>query len=290
MSGFASFPDFPLADTLGGGRFHPDEHYLGTGPDQIYFGHSPERPGERYLICLAPDSGFALGTLGPILMQPVPGFFGPAFVGHFDKVGDNRLRDLYRAEMCGFVEKLPEGDPLRKVVADMRPWAVHVGEQIGDLLLDAWEAKGTCLTGLRPEYIWVRATDDGPCVTGLGGRSGAFFASAMRRRDLPSVPLFTHKYYAPEVFRGEDFDDRALVLTLAVMVAEWAIGEYPYAMDRSWGFANLSAGRHRPLPVGAELAELLSRGLRPKASERPDLATFVDGLRRLKGQTQASGL
>jgi hypothetical protein len=290
MSGFASFPDFPLRDTLGGGKYRPNEHYLGGGADQLYFGRCLELPGERCLINIAPDSGLALGTLGPKLMKSVPGFFEPVFVGHFDALGEDRLRDLYRAERCAFVEKLPSGDPLRKLIPDMRPWAVHVGLQVGELLATAWETRDPYLVGLRPEYVWIRIVEGRPVVTGLGGRSGVFFGSAARGRDLPSMPLFTHKYYAPEVFRGEDHDDRALVLTLAVMVAEWALGEYPYAMDSRWGFGNLSAGKHRPLSVGTELAEVLSHGLRPKPSERPHLATFLEGMRRVSRETEGQGL
>ncbi len=282
MSSSASVSDFPLEDTLGGGEYHPDEHYLGGGADQLYFGHSPARPGERYLITMAPDSGLALERLRPKLMQVVPGFFEPMFVGHFDAVRDDAELDSYRTTRCGLVERLPEGGPLKRVVPDARPWATSLGRQVGALLSAAVAAGGENLTGLRPEFVWVRMEGENPIVSGLGGRSGMFLASAARRRDLPTAPLFTQKYFAPEVYRGEPHDDRALVLTLAVMIAEWATGEYPYAMDGRWGYSNLCAGRHRELALERRLADLLVSGLRPDATERPDLATFVEALERLQ--------
>jgi hypothetical protein len=119
-------------------------------------------------------------------------------------------------------------------------------------------------------------------VTGIGGRNNFFFGAARRHRDLVTAWLFTHRYVAPEVYRGDPYDDRALVLTLAVMIAEWLVGEYPYAQDDgAWGYNRLCEGEHVELPVARPLAELLSRALRPDPAQRPDLATFTRALASL---------
>jgi hypothetical protein len=120
--------------------------------------------------------------------------------------------------------------------------------------------------------------DGTPDVTGVGGANRDFFAAAMRRRDLRTAPLFTRRYVAPEVRRGERYDDRALVLAVAVMTVEWLIGRYPYDDDSAYGYLHLCRGEHVELPIDArELAPALS----PDPANRPDLATFARALDHL---------
>jgi len=279
VSGFGSFDDFPVADTLDGGRYQPERLYLGAGFDQLFFGRSARCPGRRYLISTAPDNGLDVAELGLDLMRAAAGLFVPRFLGHFDVAGDDALRDSFRRDQCAFVEELPAGLPLRHAFPDPRSCALVLGSQVGRLLSQASRESGIFDIGLRPEYVWVELAEGAPVVTGLGGRNHAFLAAAARRRCLPTVPLFTHRYVAPEVYRGDPFDDRALVLTLALMVAEWATGSYPFPQDDgAWGYNRLCSGHPIHLPLPAPITRLLASALHPDCNHRPDLAAFTSAL------------
>ncbi len=276
-SGFARFDDFPFADPIAGGRFVATRAYLGGTVDKLYFGHAPASPGARYLLSVTTDNGLALEELQRDLLRAAPGVFRPMFIGHFDRVGDSPVRDNHRTQTCVFVEELPDGEPLRRAVAEVRPVATSLGAQLARLLAHAHDVSGVVVDGLRPEYIWVAADGPRPRVTGVGGRNHAFFASARRRRDVNGIPLFTHQYLAPEILGRQPVDGRASVFTVAVMVAEWATGTYPFRLSEgAWGISALRAGRHLPLLVRPALADLLSTALRPDPADRPDLRTFAD--------------
>jgi hypothetical protein len=293
MSRFLEFNDFPWQDTLGGGLYQATEHYLGRGADRLFFGRVPSRPDDRYLLSISSvtsDGSRAVEANRDKLLLSAPGVFTPVFVGHFDVLGEDPPRDRFRTHEYGFVERLPEGGPLSRLLPAPRAHAVELGCQIG-LLLQGAVAAGVLVVGLRPEYVWVRVDGPTPVVTGIGGRNSAFFGAAGRGRDLPTARLFTHRYTAPEAGRGASLDDRALVLTLAVMVAEWATGEYPYPMDDGqWGYYNLVDGKHRELRLSAELARLLSLGMRPLPGDRPDLRTFTERLQAIRDEETAHSL
>jgi len=265
--------------TLGGGRYRVSDHYLGHGDDQLWFARSDAHPENRYLVSIAPNNGFGMGDDAPALMQPAPGLFDPVFVGEFDpSTPDGRKNDAQKF-MCAYVEELPVGAPLRSTSTDLRTHAIDLGCQIC-LLLESAYRNGVIDVGLRPEYVWLAADDGRPVVTGIGGRSTVFFAAARRRRDSSSAPLFSNHYLAPEVYRGEAADDRAVVLTIALMVAEWLLGTYPYAPgDGAWGYNRLCAGEHVSLPGPPRLAALLQSAVRPTREERPHLAEFTRALR-----------
>lgn len=274
--------DSAMGVTLDGGRYRIEEHYLGAGSDQLWFARSDAHPGVRYLVSVTPDNGLKIADDGPALLRAADGLFVPRFLGYFDLIDDNGVEDPQRRFTCAYVEELPVGAPVRVVCTDLRLHAVSLGVQIGGLLERA-RASGVLDVWLRPEYVWVTVdANNAPTVTGIGGRSAPFFGAARRRRDLVTAPLFTTRYIAPEVRRGEPPDDRALVLTLGVMIAEWLVGEYPYAQDDgAWGHNRLCDGEHVALPAPPPLADLITRALRPDPAERPDLGTFTRTLASL---------
>jgi len=95
---------------------------------------------------------------------------------------------------------------------------------------------------------------DGTLVaTGLSARAEAFFSKTTI--DAVSLPIFDRFYFAPEAY-DTDIDDRALTFALAIMIAEWAMGRFPF--KRKWyGFVH--EGKHLPLkPMPKPLATLLS--------------------------------
>jgi hypothetical protein len=264
--------DFPLGGTLDGGRYKIVEHYLGGGFDQLWFARSVEDPAARYLVSTTIDNGLDLTSDGPALLRMAGGLIVPRFVGAFDLLGDGGTGDQERRTTVAYIEQVPPGWPLPQTKIPTEPHAFHLGAQVAEKLLAA-AADGVLDVGLRPEYVWVMNRPTRPKVTGLGGRNGDFFAAAYRRRDLRTAPLFTRRYVAPEVNRGERHDERALVLTLAVMTAEWLLGRYPYEEgDGAYGYNRLCRGDHLELPTAARD---LAPALRPNSADRPTLADFA---------------
>lgn len=270
--------EFPLGGTLDRGRYTIVEHYLGGGADQLWFARSVEDPRARYLVSTTIDNGLDSEADGSTLLRVASGLFAPRFVGTFDLGGDGGAGDQERRTTIAYVEEVPPGWPLPQTKIPTEPHAFHLGAQVAEKLLAA-VANGFLPVGLRPEYIWVANRSSRPEVTGLGGRNREFFAAAGRRRDLRTAPLFTRRYVAPEVNRGDRYDDRALVLTVAVMTAEWLLGAYPYEDgDGAWGYNRLCRGEHVELPAEArELAPALS----VDPARRPPLVDFARTLARL---------
>lgn len=269
---------FPHGATLDGGRYRLVEHYLGGGTDQLWFASSHDHVDARYLVSTTTDNGFKVDSDGPPLMRTAGILCAPRFLGSFDPVGDGGAGDLERRLSLGYVEEIA-GTPLVRADVDTSAHALRLGAQVASSLLTA-AAAGVLIVGLRPEYVWIEMCGEVPDVTAVGGRSLGFFGAARRRRDLPTAPLFIRRYVAPEVYRGEPYDDRAVVLTLALMTAEWLLGRYPYEEDRAYGYLHLCRGEHVALPsAAAELAPALS----PDPAGRPDLASFARTLRRLAG-------
>ncbi len=187
---------------------------------------------------------------------------------------DGGAGDQERRTTVGYVERVPPGWPLPLTKIPTEPNAFLLGAQVAEKLLAA-AADGVFDVGLRPEYVWVVNRPTGPEVTGLGGRNDDIFTAAYRRRDLRTAPLYTRRYLAPEVNRGERYDARALVLTLAVMAAEWRLGRYPYEEgDGAYGYNRLCRGEHVQLPSAA-------RDLTPALSPDPAGPTLADFARTL---------
>lgn len=133
------------------------------------------------------------------------------------------------------------------------------------------------LAWIRPELIWADRVDGVLVATGLSARAQAFFSRATI--DAVSLPIFDRFYFAPEA-HDTDVDDRALTFALAIMIAEWAMGRFPF--KRKW-YDFVHEGRHLSLkPMLKPLAALLSRGMRPpRRDERPPLVRFLAELERL---------
>jgi hypothetical protein len=268
--------EFPLGATLDGGRYKLVEHYLGGGIDQLWFARCADDPAARYLVSTTADNGLKIASDGPELLRSAGILFAPRFVGAFDLVGDGGARDQQRRFTVAYVEQVA-GTPLVRSQTDTAVHAFRLGAQVAEMLLLA-ATSDVLVVGLRPEYVWIEMRGDVPQVSSVGGRNQHFFGAARRRRDLPTVPLFTRRYVAPEVYRGEPYDERALVLTIGVMLAEWLLGRYPYEDDDAYGYLHLCRGEHVALPADArELASALS----PDPADRPDLTTFARTLERL---------
>jgi hypothetical protein len=99
--------------------------------------------------------------------------------------------------------------------------------------------------------------------------------SARTTIDAFSLPVFDRFYHAPEAHT--DPDDRAMVFALAIMIAEWATGAFPF--KHKYHNAGPLEGKHLKLKVPKPLAALLSCGMRLDREERPHLAAFLDELR-----------
>jgi hypothetical protein len=268
--------EFPLGGTLDGGRYKLVEHYLGGGFDQLWLARAAGDPAARYLVSTTPNNGLELARDEPTLLRDAGILFAPRFVGAFDLVGDGGAGDQERRSTVGYVEQVA-GSPMSRTGIDTPRHAFRLGAQVADKLLVAATAE-VFVVGLRPEYVWIEMRGAMPQVTAVGGRNRDFFAAAYRRRDLRTAPPFTRRYLAPEVSRGERYDDRALVLTVAVITAEWLLGRYPYEDDEAYGYLRLCRGEHIELPAAAGD---LAAALRPDPADRPDLASFARTLGQL---------
>lgn len=134
---------------------------------------------------------------------------------------------------------------------------------------------GINLAHIRPELMWAECRNDHLQVTGLSPRTAELFAHKVG--ELVTPPVYDRCYHAPEI--RCDPDDRAVAYSLAVMVAEWATGRYPFASRHAPD--GVETGRHEPINAPSALAALLESTLRPDRSERPRLAELVEGLERL---------
>lgn len=272
--------EFPFQDSVGG-EYRAEEHLLGEGAQRLFLARRAQHPDERYLMAVDWYQDADLDSIGRALAYRIPGVFELATIGRFDELGVNARRDSERRAYWAMLEKLPAGRWLPHALAGQphsAAAAVSMGRTTGAILKSAAEA-GVLLTGVRPEYIWASATPGTIDVTGLSARGQAFFALT-RPRSLPTAPLFDRLYIAPEVYRGDPADDRALSFTLALLVAEWATGHYPF--PDAWAAgpkASLFTGAHVALAVPPALEALLSRSLQPQPGQRPRLGELLDELR-----------
>ncbi len=271
--------EFPFADTVAK-NYRAEAHLQGQGIQRLLLARHAQRPGERYLMALDWYQEADIESLRKQLGYRIRGLFELGVIARFDEDGIDPQRDLQRRSHWAMFEKLPEGDWLPRVFAGQprsAKLAVNLGLSVGAALHGAADT-GVLLTGLRPEYIWARAHSGGIEITGLSARGHTFFAQAKPRSGAP--PLFERMYYALEVHKREPVDDRALTYTLALLVAEWATGQYPFPDAWLAGpKSSIATGAHAPLALPPKLESLLSRCLQPKVSVRPRLAELIDALR-----------
>jgi hypothetical protein len=174
--------------------------------------------------------------------------------------------------------RLPSFDP-----ATALPNALRLGRTAGRILAEnagGGARRGTLLTRVRPETMWVaRAADGALEVRALSQRSELMFAASYVTSFV--WPVFDRYYYPPEVgWKRPTVDDRALVFSLSVMIAEWATGFYPFATkDYSIG---PMADEQVPLELPERLARLLGAGMRIDPEQRPKLTPFLAELDALE--------
>jgi hypothetical protein len=271
-------PEFPLTDTLGGGAYRVEHHLLGQGAQTLWLG-CKVASGARVLVACDshnPDKQ-DVEALRQALAYRLPGIFELAYIGAFDPNPSRRGVDPTRR--WASIEEVTAGSWLLKVLGPADPWtaprkAVELGCSAGRILVRA-VASGVNLTHIRPELMWAERRGGHLEVTGLSPRATELFARKVG--EMVTHPVFDRSYHAPEAYR--DSDDRAVAYSLAVMVAEWATGRYPFASK----FApnGLETGVHLPIAAPKPLTLLLEATIRRDRNERPRLAEFVDALEQL---------
>lgn len=274
---------FPLGETLGGGAFRLTGHIAGRGDDQLHRAESRAHPDARYLVSVALAPRLEAEPLRQRLDYHFPGVLDLAWLGHFDVAGEDPSRTLRQRSYAAMVEELPpDSESLRALVSAPlgAAAAVDLGLAVGRTLA-APARNGHRLVAVRPELIWGALGGDSIRVTGLSGRSGPFFAQGQTA--FPgSPPLFERSYLAPEIHARRESQEESLVFTLAVMIAEWATGTYPFPDARVGAdITSLTRGRHAPLEVPIQLASVLVHALQPDPADRPGLGRFLERLSRI---------
>jgi len=259
-------PAFPLGETIGSGAFCVEQRLLGVGTQRLYRGREVAT-GARVLIALADfhPKKQSIDELAGAVAHESPGIFELAHVGTFDA----------SREHWTIVERVAAGDWLPRVLGPADPWsapgkAIALGRSAGRILLRAVEA-GVVLARVRPELMWA----EGNTVTGLSTRAIELFRR--KRAELREQPLFDRHYHAPEIHREPD--DRAVAYALAVMMAEWATGRYPFPTLHAPD--GVETAEHLPIEAPAPLARLLERTIRRDPAERPRLDELVSELEHM---------
>jgi hypothetical protein len=282
MTDSRAVAEFPRGQTLAGGQYRVTEHRAGHGDWELYLGARPDRPGERYLVSVVRAPNLEVEPLRARLSYQVPGVFELVHIGHFDVTDGGADLGTMQRGYVGMVERLPDGDwmPRWTTTSLGALVAVELGLAVGRTLVAAARAD-QLLVAVRPHTIWAIEGDGHPIVTGLSGRTGPFFAQRAKS-SMVSRPAFERHYAAPEVYLGRDSREESLVFTLAVMVAEWATGAYPFPKALAGGnMSSLTTGRHAALEVPIRLAGILAHALEPDPADRPSLGRFLERLSSL---------
>lgn len=281
-----------LDATFGGGRYRVEKLLQGKGLRQLYRGRDTitgaplmvsydklpkhltiekfvettgaRTPGILDLVFAGPPDDKDITFMWGMIEQPPPDTeWLPAVIGqHPEESADDPVPKL-----------LPSFDP-RSAVQN----ALRLGRTAGRILAEN-AANGTLLTHVRPESMWVVRGADGTLeVRALSQRSELMFEASWVTSFV--WPVFDRYYYPPEVaWKKPTVDDRALVFSLSIMIAEWATGLYPFAKkDYSTG---PTEDEQVPLALPKRLAELLGAGMRIDAGPRPRLKPFLAELEAL---------
>jgi hypothetical protein len=282
--------DFPFQDPVGK-DYRAEAHLLGDGIQKLYLARRAQHPQERYLMAFDYYKEQDIRAVQSALEYRIGGLFEFALIAQFDQQGVDARRDMECRDHWAMLEKVSEGDWLPRVLAGQprsARGAVRMAVSVGAIVKRAVES-GLLLTGVRPQYMWGRVQADGIEVTGLSGRGETFF-KIVKPRSF-TMPLFDRMYCAPEVLRREPADDRSLTFTVALLVAEWATGRYPFPDATVPGpMTSFHTGAHAPLALPPALESLVSRCLQPKVGGRPRLAELLDALRSIPTEEPARRL
>lgn len=275
LARLAAPPEFPLGYTLGGGAYQVDEHLLGDGNQQMFAGrHVPS--GDPVLLAFdSRGSSRSIAELRAAVSYHVPGMLELGFVGGFDPRGaeEDYMCDGHWAT----VERGARGAWLPRVLPKVHDsiaaplMAVELGLSAGRILAVAAKA-GVLLTRVRPEYMWAESIADRWEVTGLSARGDELFRR--KSSDYVTPPVFDRYYYAPEW--DQDPDDRAVVFSLGVMIAEWSMGRYPF--EYLFHGRGLEQADHLPIEAPSPLREYLEEAIQFERQDRPDLEDFLFSL------------
>jgi hypothetical protein len=271
-------PPFPFSHTLDGGAYQVDLHLLGRGIQTLWLGRELATGADVLVSCDSHNPRkHDVAALRQAVGYRVPGIFELAYAGAFD--AKDKWIDINPEKRWAMVEKVSAGSWLPRILGPADPWtapakAISLGRSAGHILLRAYAA-GIKLTRIRPELMWAERSDGELVVTGLSPRATELFSRSVTEMFTP--PVFDRFYYAPEI-HGET-DDRSIAYSLAVMIAEWATGRYPFALREP--YSGVQTARHLPIAAPRVLAALLESALRLDRNARPSLADFVAALDRL---------
>lgn len=275
--------DFLLGETLDGGAYQLTEVLRYGGAQILYLGASTRAPGERCFVSVIWRAKDFPEAVRQALSYRVPGVHELMYLGRFDAAGEDPDRRIQQRQHHALVEKVPAGEWLPRLLPAPpdgllgAPAAVELGLSVGRLLERA-VASGVLLAGVRPEYVWARREGERLTAASISGRSWEFLAQKGGGAEAPAV-LHERHYHAPEVLSGKSEREESLVFTLALMIAEWALGAFPF--PDSWaGGTTVSQrqGKHVPLAVPEPLAKLLALGLQAEPAHRPALSHFLKRL------------
>lgn len=280
-----------LNSTFGGGRYRVEALLQGKGLRQLYRGRDTttgatvmvsydkfpkhltiqkfvettgaRMPGVLDLVFAGPPDDKNITFMWGMIEQPPPSTeWLPAVLGQHDEESANHP-----------VKPLPSFDPTSALRNAMR-----LGRTAGRILA-ANAANGTLLTHVRPETTWIERGADGALeVSALSQRSELMFEASWVTSWV--WPVFDRYYYPPEVaWKEPTVDDRALVFSLSIMIAEWATGLYPFA-TKDYASGPLEDNQV-PLALPKRLAELLDAGMWIDPDRRPRLKPFLAELEAL---------
>jgi len=267
--------------TFGSGRFLVENHLQGEGLRQLFAGRDTATDGgviisydklPKYTTIdgfIAANQAHSPGVLELLFAGTPDG--EPSYWGVIERVPQNArwLPDvLGRPTPQAFADSVPKRLPSFEPGGAVAR-ALALGRSAGKILADS-AARGAILARARPETMWIT----GDRVVGLSQRSELMFAASWVTAF--SMPVFDRYYYAPEVGRNQHVDDRALVFSLAIMIAEWATGLYPFKTKRF--DSGPTEDNQIALDLPAPLATLLHSGMQISAMRRPNLSSFLADL------------
>lgn len=273
-----------LTSTFDGGRFEVTKHLQGEGLRQLFLGVDAAN-NDTVLISYdklpkhTTIAGFVAAT-----SARAPGVLDLLFAGQLDADVSGYWAVIervppstqWRPEVLGKHDPYACTDAVPKRLPSFGPatalsTALALGRSTGRILADNF-ARETILARIRPETMWVIRDK----VVGLSQRSELMFAASWVTAF--TMPVFDRYYYAPELDRKHQVDDRSLVFSLSIMIAEWATGLYPFA-KKSYDHGPIEDNQIA-LELPTRLATLLRSGMHIYALRRPTLQAFLNELER----------